>query len=158
MAKEKKYTAGTLQKAVEAYFRSISRHVTIRETYSTGEKDKDGHMILAERDVLNDDGEPIRRLEYLVPPTVGGLCDFLRIHRSTWAEYAQDEKLEPICRMAKERMLRWNEEQLLTRSGKDVKGIQFNLEANYDYRGKMDISVHSGVEEFLRGLGGAQEF
>ena len=42
MAKEKKYTAKTLEKAVIAYFASISRHVTIREKYETGDKDECG--------------------------------------------------------------------------------------------------------------------
>lgn len=158
MAKEKKYTAKTLEKAVIAYFASISRHVTIREKYETGDKDEYGHVILAERDVCNDAGDPIRKLEYLVPPTVGGLCDYLEIHRSTWAEYAKQDETKLICQMAKDKMLRWNEEQLLLRSGKDVKGIQFNLEANYDYRGKMDINIHDGVEEYLRGIGEPQGF
>ena len=158
MAKEKKYNAKQLEKAVIAYFASISRHVTIREKYETGDKDEYGHAILAERDVLNDAGEAIRKLEYLVPPTVGGLCDYLGLHRSTWSEYAKRDETKAVCQMAKDKMLRWNEEQLLLRSGKDVKGIQFNLEANYDYRGKVDINVHDGVEEYLRGIGESQGF
>ena len=36
-----------------------------------------------------------------------------------------------MIQSAKEEMLRWNEEELLLREGKNVRGIVFNLEMNY---------------------------
>lgn len=158
MGREKKYNAVRLRKAVERYFDSISRHVAITEPVATGRRDEKGHMIYEDRRVTNDAGDEIERLEYLVPPTVGGLCRFLEISRDTWAEYQKNEEFAEACKGAKDRMLAWNEEQLMSRSGKDVKGIMFNLQANYDYKEKMDVSVHGGVEDFLRSLDGKQEF
>lgn len=158
MGRQKKYNGNKLRKAVEAYFDSISRHIVVKEPVPTGERDEKGHMIFIDQPVLNDNGEEIERLEYLVPPTVGGLCLYLGISRDTWAEYQKLEETSAACKMAKDRLLAWNEEQLMLRSGKDVKGIVFNLEANYDYSERMDVSVHGGVEDFLRELSGKQEF
>lgn len=158
MGRKKKYNGNSLRKAVEAYFASISRHVAITEPVATGVRDDKGHMIFEDRFVTNDDGEQIERLEYLVPPTVGGLCLHLGISRDTWAEYQQDEEMSPACKLAKDKLLAWNEEQLMTRSGKDVKGIVFNLQANYDYRERMDVNVHGGIEDYLRSLENKQEF
>lgn len=159
MGRHKKYNAGRLKKAVEEYFRSISRHVTVTESYATGRNDEQGHMIYAERPVLNDLGKETKRLEYIIPPSVGGLCMHLGISRDTWAEYQRAEETKTVCKEAKDRLLAWNEEQLLTRSGKDTKGIIFNLQANYDYSERIDVGLHGGgVEEFLRSLDGKQEF
>ena len=158
MGRNKKYDGKSLRKKVVKYFDSISRHIAVTEPVATGIRDDKGHMIYEDRRVTNDAGKEIERLEYLVPPTVGGLCAFLDISRDTWAEYQKNEDTAEACKYAKDRLLAWNEEQLMTRSGKDVKGIVFNLQANYDYSERMDVNVHGGVEDFLRELGGKQEF
>lgn len=133
MGRFKKYkSAAALDKAVKAYFASISRTVTAKEQYDTGEKDKDGHRIYAERDILNDAGEPIRYTEYVIPPSVGDLSEFLHIHRSTWNEYSDAKKhpeFSDTTTWARGRLRAWNERELVTR--KDVKGIIFNLQNNY---------------------------
>lgn len=136
----KKYkTRKALSDAIDRYFNSISRTVTAQEKYDTGKKDSEGHNIYDYRPILNDIGEEIRYVEYVIPPTVGGLCEFLGIHRSTWAEYC-DEMLHPeftdTTTRARGRMRAWNEQQLVTRAGKDVKGIIFNLQNNYGYTEK----------------------
>lgn len=85
MSRPRKYTPNTLKKAVNGYFDSISRLVPLTEKRDTGRKDRDGHVIYEEVPVLNRLGVQATVLEYLVPPTVGGLCEHLGIHRSTWA-------------------------------------------------------------------------
>lgn len=94
MGRPKKYTERTLRKAVEAYFDSITREVAMTEKVDTGRKDADGHKIFENVPVINKRGEQVKITEYLVPPTVGGLCEALGIHRSTWAEYC-DENTHP---------------------------------------------------------------
>lgn len=161
---EKKYTPRSLKKAVERYFASITRIVPLTEPYDTGEKDKMGHAIYAQRPVTNTLGEQVEITEYLVPPSVGGLCEHLGIHRATWANYCDREKnpeMFDTTTQAQGRMRAWNEQQLLTRSGKDIKGIIFNLENNYGYREKQSVEITGGVEDYLRKLaesGGGQEF
>jgi len=137
----KKYRSGkALSEAADRYFASISRTVTAKERYDTGEKDSDGHKIYNERDILNDSGEPIRYTEFIIPPTVGGLCDYLKIHRSTWAEYCDGDvypEFSDTTTRTQGRMRAWNERELLTR--KDVKGIIFNLQNNYGYSDKREV-------------------
>lgn len=142
MSRPRKYTPNTLKKAVNGYFDSISRLVPLTEKKSTGRKDSDGHVIYEEVPVLNRLGVQAMVLEYLVPPTVGGLCEHLGIHRSTWADYC-DAELHPefsdTTTHARGRMRAWLEEQLLTR--KDVKGIVFDLQNNYGYHDKKEIEL-----------------
>lgn len=135
MSRPRKYTPNTLKKAVNDYFDSISRLVPLTEKKNTGRKDGDGHVIYEEVPVLNRLGAQATVLEYLVPPTVGGLCEHLGIHRSTWADYCdaqQHPEFSDTTTHARGRMRAWLEEQLLTR--KDVKGIVFDLQNNYGYQ------------------------
>lgn len=92
MSRPRKYTPNTLKKAVNGYFDSISRLVPLTEKRNTGRKDSDGHVIYEEVPVLNRLGVQATVLEYLVPPTVGGLCEHLGIHRSTWADYRGEQR------------------------------------------------------------------
>ena len=47
----------------------------------------------------------------------------------------------------------YDERELLTRPGKDIKGIVFNLENNYGYRERHDLDFSSkGIEEYLQKL------
>ena len=86
--------------------------------------------------------------EYLVVPSVGGLCEFLGIHRSTWAEYCSQEEFSDTTTRVQGRLRAWREEQLLTR--KDVKGIIFDLENNYGYKEHRDVRITGSVEDFLK--------
>lgn len=149
----KAYTAKKLEKAVEEYFASITRQRQLTEKVPTGELDKYGHPILKDEPVLNCKGNPVIVTEYVVPPSKGALARFLGIHRSTWDNY-HDSKTYPefqeIVTDADDRILAWNEEQLLTRSGKDIKGIEFNLENNFGYRQKSSLDLNSeGLEAYL---------
>ncbi len=115
MKREKQWrSAASLEAEVERYFRSISRTV-----------------IAAEKDVpiLNDDGEPIRYREYVVPPTILGLCEFLGISRETWDDYCEGLSHPEFRRaavLARERMQDWSQRALLTK--KDVRGLIYILQ------------------------------
>lgn len=160
----KKYTARTLAPAVREYFDSISREIELTEMVDSGEKDDKGHVIYVPRKVENKLGQPVKVTEFLVPPSVQGLCDHLGIHRSTWWEYSDSQKhpeLAGIISRARDVMQGYREEQLLTRPGKDVRGIVFDLENNYGYAEKRSVEVTGGIEEYLKKLseqGQVQEF
>ena len=162
MGRPKKYTEKTLTREVRRYFDSISREVTVTEKTDSGRKDSKGHVIWEDRPVTNKLGENITVTVYAVPPTVGGLCTFLGIHRSTWFDYCDPgihPELAAITAEARGIMQAWLEEQLLTR--KDVKGIVFDLQNNYGYSEKRSVEFTGGVEEYLKGLterGQVQEF
>ena len=152
----RKYTPRTLRKAVERYFGSITRRVRVTENVPTGAYDEKGHMLYEPKPVVNSLGEEVWVTEYIVPPEVSALCEYLGIDRSTWANYRDPEKhpeLAGITDWVYDRIKAWNERELLTRPGKDIKGIVFNLENNYGYREKHDFDISSsGVEEYLKKL------
>ena len=129
MGRKKKFTGVGLRKAVDAYFDSISRSRVLTERVPTDQKDEYGHVIYEEREILNKAGEPITVTEYLVPPTEGGLCLALGIHRSTWNNYGNEEEypefFDTVSR-ARGRLHTYLEEQALIR--KEVRGVTFLLE------------------------------
>lgn len=142
MARPTKYTRKKLAEAVDRYFGSITRVVTVTELIETGERDEKGHRILERRTVTNSLGEEAKVEEYIVPPTVGGLCQYLGIHRSTWAEYCDPEKhpeFSDTTTRARGRLRAYLEQQLLVR--KDVKGIIFDLQNNHGYSEKRQVEL-----------------
>ena len=157
MGRKRVYTKKRLKEEVERYFASITRKVKVTEKIDTGRRDKSGHVIYEQKPVTNQHGQQLEVVEYLVPPTVGGLCEFLGIHRDTWHEYCQLEEFSDTTTRAQGRLRAWREEQLLTR--KDVKGIIFDLENNYGYKEQKDVHITGSVEDFLREQGeGVQTF
>ena len=141
--RETKYRTGkALQVQVDRYFKSISRTITVTEQVPTGELDEKGHKLYEAQPVMNDLGEMMTRTEYILPPTVSGLCIFLGIHRSTWNRYCDPELHPEFCdttTRARGYMRAYLEEQLLTR--KDVRGIIFDLQNNYGYAEKREVEL-----------------
>lgn len=145
----KKYTPKAFARAVERYFDSISRDAPVTEQVATGEVDRYGHPVFEPVPVTNRLGELLVRREFLVPPTVSDLCVALGIHRSTWAEYAKDPAFSDTTTHAQGVMRAWNEQQLLTRSGKDVRGIEFNLTNNFGYKDQMHLELGEQTRKTL---------
>lgn len=148
MGRPPKYTKKTLDEAVERYFDSITRIVAVTEKKATGQRDEKGHMLYEDSPVINKLGESVEVTEYIVPPSVGGLAAFLGIHRDTWAAYCTDKKFSDTTTRARGRIHAYLEQESLTRSGKDLKGILFNLENNFDYRERVEVS--GGIEDYLQ--------
>lgn len=142
MARQKKYTAAALDRACERYFASITRRVKVTEQIDSGRRDDRGHAIMTAVPVVNSLGEELYTTEYLLPPSMAGLFEHLRIDKSTWSRYmSEGEEFAAIGERVRERMKAWNEHELLTRSGKDLKGIIFNLQNNYGYSEKKEVEL-----------------
>lgn len=143
MARQKKYgTAKALEKACERYFASITRRVKVTELVDSGERDDKGHVIMRPVPVENSLGEELYTTEYLLPPSMHELCAFLRIDRATWSRYmGKSEEFAAVGERVRERMKAWNEHEMLTRPGKDLKGILFNLTNNYGYSEKKEVEL-----------------
>ena len=75
MGRPRKYTRIGLEKAVQRYFDSISREVTVTEKVDSGERDDKGHVIWEQVPIINKLGEEIRVTEFAVPPTVRVLAE-----------------------------------------------------------------------------------
>lgn len=149
MGAPKKYTPEELEAAVRQYFKSITRKRKLTEPVPTGKKDKMGHEIYEHRPVRNLLGKEVFVTEYLLPPTIGDLAAALGIHRDTWNSYCHDEAFSDTTTYAQGCIHAYLERELLTRSGKDLKGVQFNLENNFGYAERMDVTS-SSLEEFLK--------
>ena len=152
MGAPKKYTPRSLRKAVENYFSSITRDVALTEPKPTGEKDKMGHEIYTQEPVVNNLGQQIVVTEYLVPPSILDLAAFLGIHRSTWDNYCDREAYPEFfdtTTYARGRIHAYLVRESLTRQGKDLKGVLFNLENNFGYRERLEVTNET-VEGFLQ--------
>lgn len=165
MGRNKIYTERTLKKAVKQYFASISREVKLTEKVDSGRKDDKGHVIFETKTVMNSLNQPVKVIEYLVPPTLEGLCTYLGIHSSTWSRWTSNEddkyaEFTEIIEDVRDRLLAWRKEQVLIR--KDVKGLVWDLEVNYGCKAQLDVRVSGSVEEFLERMakqeGGGQQF
>lgn len=156
----KKYSSDkALREAVEDYFASISREREIMEESVTPEKDQWGHFVKEWVPVTNDKGEVMREREYVIPPTVGGLCDHLKISRQTWADYCNPElnpKFRETTAWAREILRGYLEGQLLTRSGKDMKGVIFSLQNNYGMSEKRTVELGPKAAEVVAKAGSAE--
>lgn len=145
----KAYTPRTLRKAVDRYFASISRVVEVKEPIPTGQLDKYGHPIVEYVPVENSLGEKVFTTEYLIKPSRAGLARFLGIHRSTWDNYRDQPDVYPefreIVEDAEDKIFAWTHEQLLSRSGKDVKGIVVELEHSWGYKQARQEEASAGV-------------
>lgn len=139
MARPRRYTKKALREAVQGYFDSISREITIMEKVDNGKRDSYGHVIWDQEPVKNKLGDVAKATEYLVPPTLGGLCAFLKIDQSTWSRWCDKDaypEYQDIITQTRERLLTWRQEQVLLR--KDVKGLIWDLETNYGCGQKTD--------------------
>lgn len=152
MGAPKKYDEKTLARAVERYFKSITREVVLTERKPTGQRDKMGHEIYEEVPVKNALGKELTVTEYLVPPSALDLAAFLGIHKSTWENYCNHEKYPEFfdsTERALGRIHAYLIRESMTRQGKDLKGILFNLENNFGYKERMELT-NDTVESFLQ--------
>ncbi len=121
--KRRGYSAQSLRKGIDRYFASIRRTVIATEKVETGPK------TFEERPILSDTGEPIRCREYVVPPTLWGLCESLGITPAEWNRLCDREEhpeLQDAVQRAAGLMREWREQALLTR--KDVRGLIYHMQ------------------------------
>ena len=145
MGRRRKYTPKKMQTEINRYFSSISRTVTAKEAVDLGKRDDKGHVVWDYIEIKNDAGELIRHTEYVIPPTVSGLCRYLKIHRSTWSVYRADPEYAAVTERAVLRIREYLEEQLLSRT--NVRGIMFELQNNYGYSDKKEIELGPGAQQ-----------
>ena len=132
MGRHKEYkSARALEKAVEDYFATISREETVMEPEDTGELDKYGHPIFRMIPALNGKGEKVYRTVYLIPPSVGGLCEHLGIVMSTWRRYCSDESFREVTERTEDRLKNWYKAEAVARPDKMTKGLLYVYERDH---------------------------
>ena len=130
-APRKYATPAKLKNAVNSYFSSISRTVPATEMVPSGRTDDKGRALMQSVTIENDAGDQVYVKEYIVKPTIAGLCVFLGISKDTWAEYSRREGYESVCAAAKLEMERDRSERLGSGSGDH--GIEFDLKHNFGW-------------------------
>lgn len=128
MAAYKAYTPEALTKAARKYFRSISRQCVVKNEL-TGEE------------LLNYYGRTVPYTHWLLPPTETGLCRALKISRETLRRYKRSEEYREATEEIESVLLEYNERQLLTREGKDLRGVIFNLQNNFGHTERREVEL-----------------
>lgn len=157
MAQGSMYTAAELEDRCEEYFRRCRRtkimteQVPMLEEQGDGEwkiaTDERGRAIMIERQVQSDAGEVLSAEEYLVPPSITGLCLFLGISRETWRKYSQDKRKSRVCEKAKMRVEVYLQQKLLEKDS--ARGAQFALEYNFGWKERREISTDEKTQQAL---------
>ena len=143
MGRYKEYRSeAALWKAVKSYFDSITRNEPVLEPKDTGEFDKYGHKIYEMVPALNGKKEKVIHTVYLLPPSVGDLCEHLKISCSTWHRYCQEPEFEEVTEWATDRFKNWRFGELVTRPDKMIGGIKYDLELNY--KKAVEVTVVGG--------------
>lgn len=160
--KRGRMSAAAFSEAVDDYFKSISTERTATVRVPSGEVDRQGKAIMQEIPAVNRLGKELRIVEYLVVPSFSGLFEHLGVPPEKRAAYS-DPRRHPEAAAgledAKRRIREWNENELLTRSGSNLRGIIYNLENNFGYG--CDGGESEGIEELIRrtkGEDGSDEF
>lgn len=136
-APQKYKTKTSLRREIEKYFRSISVKVPMAD--------------LSGNPILNEDGEPVIKTEYIIPPQIPAMCLELGITDRTWRRYCDHELHPEFEDVTEEAMLRFKAylvDQSLTRE-KGLQGILFNLEVNHGCSRKQEIELGEKTRSVL---------
>lgn len=169
-------SAKAFRAGVEAYFRKISfeKPLTRDEPMETVDEngivrpmlDEHGHVLKRRVAVKDMDGNPITRTEYAEAPGISALCLDLGIDKATFTRYASaapgenlsaaDAKIyRASAEWAKARIEAYLEAKL---GEKNNRGVIFNLQENYGWKNRSEITVRGGVEEYLKSLEDGVEY
>jgi len=130
---------------IEDYFLTITREIPKTEPKKTGKLIKVGAKVIEEiieETVINAKGEQVIIIEFLVTPTVAGLCNHLGICRETLRKYAGDEAYTDTIKKAKSYLEAHLEKGLY---GNSVTGLIFNLKNNFGWQDKTEQVISSTV-------------
>lgn len=139
---EKKYTPKGFKAAVGAYFDSITRTTplivaepdlvpgTVPGEFKA-RKEIFGRAKLKYVQPVTNDGNAARVTEYIIQPTVSGLCLYLEISRQTWARYAKEKGYRRTVEEAKLRIETHLQDLLMQKNS--ANGAKFSLEHNFGW-------------------------
>lgn len=148
----RKYSAAQLEKAVEAYFDSISydepvtRRVPVRDDCGALVFDDKGHQVYEFEQITTKDGRPAVVTQWVEPPGIMSLCLYLGIDSATFERYGKlpstDPEDERFCRTvtrARGRVEAYLSSQL--ENSKAARGAIFNLQQNFGWKDRKEISL-----------------
>lgn len=148
--------AKKLERAVNAYFDSVSYKKPVIISTPTGEVDEKGNVrykTMMLREGEDHTGAPVTVTEYLEPPSVASLTLYLGISRDTWAKYGKKKAFRPVVEQARARIEAYLVGKLESRH---AQGVIFNLKNNFGWKDRQEFGLDEdtrkamSVEQFLR--------
>lgn len=137
-----------LSKAIDHYFNSITITEPVFKDIVVGYEDEEQKKPIYDKiPALNNAKEQIIRTTYIDIPSITGLCQHLGISRETWNNYESKGELLDTIKMAKERIEKYNVEQLYRKD--QVTGIIFNLKNNFGWVDKQEIEQVGQVQPLI---------
>lgn len=162
MARPMKFeTAEELERAVEAYFASISYQEPAVVATPTGEVDEKGRIQWKTKMLTECTGDPgaigkpVTVTKWLKPPNVAGLCLYLGISRDTWWRYAKKPEFRDTAERARLRMEDYWAGKLETKASK---GAAFALENCFGWKGNWKSRQEIGADEPTRKAMSVEQF
>lgn len=163
---EKRYkTPAAFARAVQRYFDAIRvvQPLIVAEpdykmqadgTYGV-ELDAFGHPKKRFVQKIAADGSPAMEELWIKKPSMAGLCLFLGIHRSTWAEYGKKEGYADTVERARGRVEDYLAGKVLEKSS--AAGAKFSLQHNCGWKERQEISLDEKTREAVSKTMTAQE-
>lgn len=145
MSKEKIYTPKQFDRAVERYFESVSRKIPATELYDSGRVNAKGMPVMLTRPILREDGRPYMVTDWIDKPSITKLCIFLGITKTTFDNYARDEKYLVTATRARETIEAYLTDQL--ENLRNPSGVMFNLKYNFKWTDRYDIIANYDTDE-----------
>ena len=153
---QKKYkTPAAFARAVERYFNSIRVVQPLIVAELNLKKNEDGSFYVpldafghpTQRYVqkMAEDGKPAMQEIWIKKPSLAGLCLFLGIHRSTWAEYAKKEGYADTVERARGRVEEYLAGQVLEKGA--AAGAKFSLQHNCGWKERQEIRLDEKTRE-----------
>ena len=153
---ERKYkTPAAFARAVDKYFDAIRvvrplirAEIDYQQTEDgsyTVRLDQYGHP--AEKYVrqIAADGKPAEEEIWIKKPSIAGLCVYLKIHRSTWSEYAKREGFADTVERARGRVEEYLAGKVLEKGSSA--GAKFSLQHNCGWKERQEISLDERTAE-----------
>jgi len=101
------------------------------------------------------DGTPAVEEIWIKKPSMAGLCLFLGIHRSTWAEYGKKKAYADTVERARGRVEDYLAGKVLEKSS--AAGAKFSLQHNCGWKERQEISLDKETREVVSKTMTAQE-
>lgn len=155
---QKRYKPQELAEAVDKYFNSIRvvRPLILAEidyqeqpdgSFSV-ELDAFGHPKKKFVRPVAADGTPATEELWIKKPSMAGLCLFLGIHRSTWAEYGKKKAYADTVERARGRVEDYLAGKVLEKSS--AAGAKFSLQHNCGWKERQEISLDRQTREAIK--------
>ena len=148
MGRFRKYkTAADFEAAVNAYFRGITyiRDVRCPDVWANGAWVKGDPII-------GLDGEPLRTTEYIYPPSMVDLENYLEISRETMSNYRKRAGYKDIIEYAEKRIKAYKLRLLDDPGNKNSRGLIFDLENNHGMKERREDTVHQTTADISDAL------